>query len=39
MISQVNRRILWIAAVVLALDQASKHLVLHFLAQGGEAGH
>ncbi len=31
MISQVNRRILWIAAVVLALDQASKHLVLHFL--------
>ena len=31
MISQANRRILWIAAVVLALDQASKLLVLQFL--------
>lgn len=39
MISTAHRRILliaWIAAVVLALDQATKHLVLQFLAEREE---
>jgi len=34
--SQANRRILWIAALVLALDQASKLLVLPI--PGAEGG-